>query len=216
MKPEAAPVGPKTCVSTTYVRHGDLMKRPRQAERFRVSRRRLLLSVARSSVAVVLSVVIYYLAPLDQGLDIGTAIALAVSLVLFAGVVVWQIRSVTRSDFPRLRAIETLATAGPIFLIIFSAAYVLLSKNQADSFSETLGRTDALYFTVTVFATVGFGDITPVTGTARVVTMAQMLADVVLVGMIARILLGAVRIAEDARSAGSGEPPSSEDPVDQG
>ena len=30
-------------------------------------------------------------------------------------------------------------------------------------FSETFGRTDALYFTVTVLATVGFGDITPVT-----------------------------------------------------
>ena len=192
------------------------MNRPRQAERFRVSRRRLLLSAARSSVAVVLSVVVYYLVPLDQGLDIGTAIALAVSLVLFAGVVVWQVRTVARSDYPRLRAVETLATAGPIFLIIFSAAYVLLSKNQADSFSENLGRTDALYFTVTVFATVGFGDITPVTGTARVLTMVQMLADVVLVGMIARILLGAVRIAEDARSAGSGEPPGAEDPVGQG
>nr|WSY52055.1 potassium channel family protein [Streptomyces sp. NBC_00886] len=185
------------------------MKKPRQAERLHVSRRRLLLSVARSSMTVVLSVVVYYLVPLDQGLDIGTAIGLAVSLTLFAGVVAWQVRTITRSDYPRLRAIETLATAGPIFLIIFSAAYVLLSKNQADSLSETLGRTDALYFTVTVFTTVGFGDITPVTGTARVLTMAQMLADVVLVGMVARILLGAVRIAEDTRSADSGEPPGS-------
>ncbi|WP_230193648.1 potassium channel family protein [Streptomyces coriariae] len=162
-------------------------------------------------MAVVLSVVVYYLVPLDHGLDIGTAIALAVSLVLSAGVLAWQVRTVTRSDFPRLRAIETLATAGPIFLIIFSAAYVILSQNQADSFSETFGRTDALYFTVTVFATVGFGDITPVTGTARVLTMVQMLADVVLVGMVARVLLGAVRIAEDARSAGSGEPPGPEE-----
>src|SRR5881397_3897273 len=110
------------------------MKTPRQAERLRVSRRRLLLSAARSAVAVVLSVVVYYLVPLDEGLDIGTAIALAVSLVLFAGVVAWQARTITRSDYPRLRAIETLATAGPIFLIIFAAAYVLLSKNQADSF----------------------------------------------------------------------------------
>ncbi|MCX4906348.1 potassium channel family protein [Streptomyces sp. NBC_00878] len=65
-------------------------------------------------------------------------------------------------------------------------------------------------------ATVGFGDITPVTGTARVLTMVQMLADVILVGMIARILLGAVRIAEEARSVGSGEPPGAEDPVGQG
>ncbi|WP_106434171.1 potassium channel family protein [Streptomyces viridochromogenes] len=148
--------------------------------------------------------------PLDKGLDLGTAIALAVSLVLLAGVLARQIRIITRSDHPRLRAIETLATVGPIFLIIFSAAYVILSQNRADSFSEVLGRTDALYFTVTVFATVGFGDITPVTGTARVLTMVQMLADVILVGMVARILLGAVQIAEDGRAGGSGEPSAAE------
>lgn len=172
--------------------------------------------MVRSSVTVGLWLVVYYLVPLDHGIGIGTAVALIVSLVLFAGVVVWQVRTVTRSAHPRLRAIETLATAGPIFLVIFSAAYVLLSKNQAGSFSETLGRTDALYFTVTVFTTVGFGDIAPVTGVARVLTMVQMLADVILVGMVARILLGAVRSAENARSADSGEPPGSEDPFGQG
>ncbi|WP_159771362.1 potassium channel family protein [Streptomyces sp. HM190] len=183
------------------------MNRPRQAEPFRVPRRRLLLSLARSSVTVVLSVVVYYLLPLDKGLDLGTAIALAVSLVLFTGALAWQIRMIKRSDYPRLRAGETLATAGPTFLIIFAAAYVILSQNRSDSFSEVFGRTNALYFTVTVFATVGFGDIVPVTETARILTMIQMLADVVLVGMVARILLGAVRVAEEARAAGSGESP---------
>jgi hypothetical protein len=180
------------------------MKRPQRADRFPVPRRRLLLSAVRSSLAVVLSVVLYYLVPLDQGLDIGGAIAMAVSPLLFAGVVAWQVRAITRSAYPKLRAIETLATAGPIFLLIFSAAYVLLFTNNGNSFSEALSRTDALYFTVTVFATVGFGDITPVTGTARVLTMVQMLADLVLVGLIARILLGAVHVAEEGRAADSG------------
>jgi len=184
------------------------MKSSRRTDRFRVSRRRLVRSAFRSAVSVVLSVVVYFLLPLDHGLGIGTAIALAMSLVLFGGVVAWQVRTIATSEYPRLRAIEALATAGPIFLVIFSVAYALLSKNQAGSFSETLGRTEALYFTVTVFATVGFGDIVPVTETARVVTMVQMLSDVILVGMIARVLLGAVRIAEDARSAG---PPGSEE-----
>ncbi|MFE9567663.1 potassium channel family protein [Streptomyces sp. NPDC006692] len=192
------------------------MTRSRQTDRFRASPGRLLFSMVRSSVTVGLWLVVYYLVPLDHGIGIGTAVALVVSLMLFAGVVVWQVRTVTRSAHPRLRAIETLATAGPIFLVIFSAAYVLLSKNQAGSFSETLGRTDALYFTVTVFTTVGFGDIAPVTGVARVLTMVQMLADVILVGMVARILLGAVRTAESAGSADSGEPPGSEDPFGQG
>ena len=42
--------------------------------------------------------------------------------------------------------------------------------SQAGTFTEPLTRTDAQYFTVTIFATVGFGDITAVTQTARVVT----------------------------------------------
>jgi hypothetical protein len=180
------------------------MKRPQPAERPPALRRQLLLSGARSLTVVVLSVVVYYLLPLEHGLDAGGAIALAVSLVLFAGVLAWQIRAVTRSAYPRLRAIETLATAGPLFLLIFSTAYVLLYRSQVDSFSETLNRTDALYFTITVFSTVGFGDITPTTGTARILTMVQMLAGLVLVGLIARIILGALRVAQAGRSTHSG------------
>ncbi|WP_406443997.1 potassium channel family protein [Streptomyces sp. NBC_01613] len=188
------------------------MKRPQHAgHRSAVPRRRLLQSAGRSSVAVVLSVVIYFLVPLDQELDAGGAIAMTVSLVLFAGVVAWQVRAITRSAYPRLRAIETLATAVPMFLLIFSAAYVLLYRNQAGSFSETLSRADALYFTVTVFATVGFGDITPTTEAARVLTTVQMLADLVLVGVIARIIVGAVRVAEEGRATDSGSRPNGRD-----
>ena len=40
---------------------------------------------------------------------------------------------------------------------------------SASNFSEPLTRTGALYFTVTVFSTVGFGDITAKTEAARLV-----------------------------------------------
>jgi hypothetical protein len=45
---------------------------------------------------------------------------------------------------------------------------------------------------------------------ARVLAVMQIPADVIQVPVIARVPIGAVRIAEDARSAGSGEPPASE------
>jgi hypothetical protein len=61
------------------------------------------------------------------------------------------------------------------------------------SFSEPLGRLDSLYFTVTVFATVGFGDIVPVTSPARAITTVQMVGDLVLVGLVAQVIVGAVR-----------------------
>jgi voltage-gated potassium channel len=48
-----------------------------------------------------------------------------------------------------------------------------------------------LYFTVTVFSTVGFGDITPKTDMARIVAMVQMLADLAVIAVVVRMILGA-------------------------
>ena len=61
-------------------------------------------------------------------------------------------------------------------------------------------RTDALYFSVTVFSTVGFGDIAAKSETARVVLIVQMLGDLALLGAGARVLLGAVRRGQQRRS----------------
>jgi hypothetical protein len=55
--------------------------------------------------------------------------------------------------------------------------------------------TDGLYFTVTVFSTVGLGDIAPVTELARVLVTIQMLVGVLVVGLIAKLVLGAVQLA---------------------
>ncbi len=43
--------------------------------------------------------------------------------------------------------------------------------------------------TVTVFSTVGFGDITPKTEVAQLVTTVQMLVDLVVVGVVVRLIL---------------------------
>ena len=42
-------------------------------------------------------------------------------------------------------------------------------------FSQKLDHSRALYFTITVFSTVGFGDITPTNDAARLAVGAQML-----------------------------------------
>jgi hypothetical protein len=53
-----------------------------------------------------------------------------------------------------------------------------MAANHPANFStHALTRTDALYFTVTVFSTVGFGDITAASQSARLVVTAQMLLD---------------------------------------
>jgi hypothetical protein len=47
-----------------------------------------------------------------------------------------------------------------------------------------------LYFTVTILSTVGFGDITPHTDVARLLTTVQMLTDLGLITIVVRLLFG--------------------------
>ncbi|MET9697323.1 ion channel [Streptomyces sp. NPDC006529] len=153
----------------------------------------------RAAASVVLLTALYYLAPLDSGFGVLTVVLLVCGLALFGGLIAWQIAAITHAEHPRLRAIEALATAVPLFLVLFSASYFLLSQELPRSFAEPLNRTDALYFTVTVFATVGFGDIAPVSQTARALTTVQMAIDLIVVGVIAKVLFGAVRIGVGRR-----------------
>lgn len=158
----------------------------------RVQRRLALTSLGRSMVVSVAIVIGYFVLPMTR-LHAGELGVLVAGLALVAVLLAWQIREITRSPYPRIRAAGALATTVPLFLIIFSTTYYLMSESQASSFTEPLDRLDALYFTVTVFATVGFGDIAPVSATARTVTMLQMIGDLAIIGLAARALLNAVQ-----------------------
>jgi len=68
------------------------------------------------------------------------------------------------------------------------------------SFGEHLTHTDGLYFTITVAATVGFGDITAKTETARLVVTGQMIADLIYLGVAIKVIAGAVRLGRADRS----------------
>ena len=61
-------------------------------------------------------------------------------------------------------------------------------------------RTDSLYFTVTVFATVGFGDITATSQVARIVVIAQMILDLLVLGLVVKVFVGAVEIGRGMRT----------------
>jgi voltage-gated potassium channel len=56
-----------------------------------------------------------------------------------------------------------------------------------------------MYFTVTVFTTAGFGDSTAKTETARLVVTGQMIADLLVLGLGIRIILGAVSRGQQRR-----------------
>ena len=167
-------------------------------------RRRVVEAVLRATLTSTVLVVLYYRLPFTAVVDASTFVLLAAGLALFAAVITWQVRSILRSAYPALRAIEALGAAIPLFLLVFAAAYVKLADTQAEAFTEPLSRTDALYFTITVFATVGFGDIATVTDAARITTMVQMVGDLLVVGLVLRLMLGAVKQGRERRAGAAG------------
>lgn len=172
-------------------------------------RRRVGLGVLRSLATTVVLVVLYYVLPLDHVKNV--PVTLAVGLVILAVATVLQLRVISRSALPAVQAIEALATTLPLFLLLFASVYVVMADASPANFStHSLTRTDALYFTVTVFATVGFGDITAASQSARLVVTVQMLLDLAALGLVVRAFVSAVqsarqRPAADARQRRDGD-----------
>jgi voltage-gated potassium channel len=170
-------------------------------------RRLIIGAVLRGLVVTTVLVVLYYLLPLDRSLDTDTVVRLLIGLLVFAGLTAWQVRTIAGSRYPGLRAAEALGLIIPLYLLLFASTYFVMERVSAADFTQPLTRTDALYFSVTVFTTVGFGDITAKSETARAVLIVQMLADLALLGAGVRVLLGAVHRGQQRRS-GDGDGPA--------
>ena len=157
---------------------------------------------AAGSTAVLLA--IYYVLPLNHTARWIAIVALVIGLAALVGLVAFQVRAISGSRYPGLRALEALAITVPLFLLLFASTYVVIAAISARSFGQPMNHTDALYFTVTVFATVGFGDITATAAVARLVVTGQMIIDLVILGLGARVILGAVSRGRERRPPAPG------------
>ena len=153
---------------------------------------RIVQSLLRAAGSTAVLVAIYYLLPLDHSARWFAVTVLVIGLAALIGLVAFQVHAIGGSRYPGLRALEALAVTVPLFLLLFASTYLVMAALSARSFSQPLNHTDALYFTVTVFATVGFGDITATAAVARLVVTGQMIIDLIILGLGARVILGAV------------------------
>src|SRR5262245_45240719 len=148
-------------------------------------RRAALRAVITVALAWMVLVGLYYVVPAGHVSDASAVVRLGTGIALFAAVLAWQARQIVRAELPELRAVQAL--------VVFAVIYLSLSHASASAFSQHLDHTSALYFTVTVFSTVGFGDITPATDLARIMVSIRMPLDLVLIGAVVRLLLRAAR-----------------------
>jgi 4-amino-4-deoxy-L-arabinose transferase-like glycosyltransferase len=164
-------------------------------------RRLVVIGLLRALATTVVVVAAYYLLPLDNLAGISLGVALAVGLLTLTAVVAYQVQAIIRHPHSAVRAIEALAITVPVFLLLFAATYFMMEQSNPDNLNvDALTRTDSLYFTVTVFATVGFGDITATSQAARVVVIAQMILDLLVLGLVVKVFLGAVETGKGLRT----------------
>jgi voltage-gated potassium channel len=162
------------------------------------TRRELIIAVAGTVVRLILGfVLIAFALTLVPDTPDGRMVApLGVALL---GAVVYllisrrQLKRITHSRFPTLMAAEALVLLAALFLAVFAMIYVAISLFDAKAFTEPLNAFTSYYFALTVLATVGFGDITPVTTVARAVTMVQMALDLVFIAVLIRVVSTAAR-----------------------
>ena len=165
-------------------------------------RRLIVIGLLRASATTVVLVAAYYLLPLDHLAGVALGVTLAAGLLVLTAMSAYQVRAIIKARYPAIRAIEALAATAPLFLLLFAATYYVMAQADLGNFNvHSLTRTDALYFTVTVFATVGFGDITATTQVARLIVTVQMILDLVVLGLGIRVFLGAVQRGRQQHTA---------------
>jgi len=172
----------------------------------REARLRLLVrSAVRTVLAVVAIFLVYANVSFERDkLSLGGVGFLFIGLVLFVWLFVRQLGKIRVADYPTLRAVEAMMSILALFLVLFASTYLAMDVTKPSSFSEPLSHLTSMYFTITVFATVGFGDITPTADPTRTVAMVQMLLDLVFLGIAVRVLVNAARTTVAQRT---GAPP---------
>jgi hypothetical protein len=154
----------------------------------------LVTALLRSTLSIVVALVVYLRIPLGGFDEERSIFEFVLGLLIIVVILALQTRSVVDSPYPLIRTVEALATTGPLFLLIFASTHYSIDTLQPGSYTQPMTRVDALYYTVTTFATVGYGDISPVSQTARIVATVQMLLGLVFIGIVARFITGAAQL----------------------
>jgi voltage-gated potassium channel len=167
-----------------------------------LDRRRRRRAIITTAIAVILAWILlfgaYYLVPFDDLTGGESLIRLVFGIAAFIIVLALELHGVKRAGIPGLRAVQALGVTIPLFLVVFAIVYLSLSQSSATHFSEPLDHTGALYLVITVFSTVGFGDITPESGGARILVSIQMLLDLIVLGAVVRLLVNAAKSGLDS------------------
>ena len=145
-------------------------------------------------LTVVVPVVVYFALPLDR--ESGELIALLLVITAAASLIPLSIRQaqmVLTSADPLFDAMRCIVSALVFLVISFSSAYFVLAADYTEQIKGLETKLDAIYFTITILATVGFGDISATGQTARAVVSAQMVVNFAVLAVALRVITWALK-----------------------
>jgi voltage-gated potassium channel len=157
-------------------------------------RRSAVRKIGLTLLTVIVPFVAYFAIPLDK--EFGRLLAAALVLVAAASLIPLSIRQaqlVLRSNDPLFDAMRCIVTALVLLIISFSCAYFVLATSYDNEIQGLKTKLDALYFTVTILATVGFGDITATGQAGRAVVTGQMVINFAVLAVALRVVSWALK-----------------------
>jgi hypothetical protein len=140
----------------------------------------------RHALMPVAILVLYFSIPVDaERAPMGVLLGLVLSAVALVGVVV-----VLVAEARGARRLEGrhFILALELVLVVFAFAYYVLATNPAGQFAGLSTRVDALYFSTTTAATVGYGDIHATGQGARVLVTAHMVFNLVFIAGVLNLV----------------------------
>jgi voltage-gated potassium channel len=141
-----------------------------------------------------LAMTAYFLVPMDgAAADVVIVLLVVGSVVLLVPLAVRRSQEVLVADQPLLVAAQALFTLVTLLVVSFSSVYFVLGTQSDPQIDGIATKIDALYFTVTILSTVGFGDITATGQFGRVVVTVNMVVNLVLVTVALRLLSWALQ-----------------------
>ncbi len=168
--------------------------RPAEARRLR---KRVEVLIQIGGLAM-LALLIYFLIPLDG--EHAEFIAGAVVIVAIFALLPWAVRRaqhVLTSEQPVLVAAQSLAIGLTLLIVSFSSIYFVLGSEHEGQVNGIRTKIDALYFTVTILSTVGFGDVTASGQGARALVATHMIVNLVFLAVAIRLLSSALEHRKD-------------------
>ena len=152
-------------------------------------------AVLRQGVNLVGLLLVFYAVPLtalEASGRTGVSVALTLAGVASLG---WAITGqVTRQLAPDSQtSLQSLVMLLELVVIVFALGYYVLEVMSPGQVAGLDTRTDALYFTLSTLATVGFGDVHAAGQVARALVIVQIVFDVIFVAAIAATVSGRFR-----------------------